>query len=86
MKKKEEEAQALSTRVQASGEQHSIQTPISKLDLPAMATTKSTIDLPQALEESLHRKELECVRMETNLLETKRKAQTDKDALKKATQ
>ena len=42
--------------------------------------------LLQTLEESLHHKELECVRMETSFLETKRKAQTDKDALKKATQ
>jgi len=39
----------------------------------------------QSLDEQLHHRDLECAELEANLQEVKRKAQRDKEALKRAT-
>ena len=39
----------------------------------------------QSLEDQLHHRDMECAELEANLQEVKRKAQRDKDSLKRAT-
>ena len=39
----------------------------------------------QSLEDQLHHQDMECAELEANLQEVKRKAQRDKDSLKRAT-